>query len=86
MSKSKQKGNKRFQSAQPIILHNCRLRRNKSGRTPMTTISRGNMWGIIAKLWRALKNAIPMGYEDSTGFHRIEEKPASGQQLEGRSF
>jgi hypothetical protein len=80
---SKTKGNKWYQSAQSVIFHYCHPRANISGRTPMIFMLRGNVWGIIAKLRRALQNAIPMGYEDATGFHRIEERPASDQKTEG---
>jgi len=43
--------------------------------------ARGGVWGIIAKLRRALKIEIPIGFQDETGFHRIAEKPPINQQM-----
>jgi len=37
--------------------------------------SRGTVWGIVAKLRRALRIKIPIGYQDESGFHRIVERP-----------
>lgn len=41
------------------------------------------VWEIIAKLRRALRIEIPIGYQDETGFHRIVEGPTIDQQMKG---
>ena len=29
----------------------------------------GGVWGIVAKLWKAIRIEIPIGYQDEAGFH-----------------
>lgn len=76
MRASKQKANEQDQSAPTIhppqlspTLEQIRRRAND------VYFSRGNLSGIVAKLWRALKIKIPIGYQDESGFHAIVERP-----------
>ena len=32
-------------------------------------VARGGVWGIVAKLWKAIRIEIPIGYQDEAGFH-----------------
>jgi len=32
-------------------------------------VARGGVWGIVAKLWKAIRIEIPIGYQDEEGFH-----------------
>ena len=76
MRTSKQKANDRDQIAPtvhspqlPLTLEQARRRVHD------VYFSRGNVWGIVAKLRRAFKIEIPVGYQDEMGFHRIGERP-----------
>ena len=82
MRTSKQKANEQHQSAPtvhspqlPLTLEQVRRRAHD------VYFSRGNVWGIVAKLRRALRIEIPIGYQDETGFHRTVERPQSKQQI-----
>ena len=76
MRTSKQKAKEQDQSAPtiyspqppPALEPVCR-------RAHGVDFSRGNVWDIVAKLWRALKIEAPIGYQDESGFHRIVESP-----------
>ncbi|MGA2787410.1 MAG: hypothetical protein ABSF60_07770 [Verrucomicrobiota bacterium] len=81
---SKQKASERYQSAPavhspqlPLTLGQVRRRAHD------VYFSRGNLWGIVAKLRRALRIEIPIGYQDELGFHRIVERPPIKQQIKG---
>jgi len=84
MRTSKQKANEQYQSAPtvhspqlPLTLEQVRRRAHD------VYFSRGNVWGIVAKLRRALRIEIPIGYQDESGFHRIVERPPIKQQMKG---
>ena len=73
---SKQKANEQHQNAPtvhspqlPLTLEQVRRRDHD------VYFSRGNVWGIVAKLRRALRIEIPIGIQDESGFHRIVERP-----------
>jgi len=73
---SKQKANEQHQSAPtvhspqlPLTLEQVRRRDHDD------YFSHGNLRGIVAKLRRALKIEIPIGYQDESGFHRIIKSP-----------
>jgi hypothetical protein len=34
-----------------------------------TYVAHGGLWGIVAKLRKAVRIEIPIGYQDETGFH-----------------
>jgi len=82
MRPSRRKANKPYQSAPTI--HSAQL-----PPTPEQIwqhahdiyFARGDVWGIIAKLRKALRIEIPIGYQDATGFHRIAERPPANQQM-----
>ena len=81
---SRQKANEQDQSAPtvhspqlPLTLEPVRRRAHD------VYFSRGNVWGIVAKLRRALRIEIPIGYQDESGFHRVAERPPVKQQMKG---
>ena len=41
-------------------------------------VARGGVWGIVAKLWKAIKIEIPIGYQDEAGFH-LGVEPAENE-------
>ena len=77
MRTSKQKANEQYQSAPtvhspqlPLTLEQVRRRAHD------VYFSRGNVArGIVAKLRKAFRIEIPIGYQDESGFHRIVERP-----------
>jgi hypothetical protein len=84
MRTSKQKANEQYQSAPtvhspqpPLTLEQVRRRAHD------VYFSRGNVWGIVAKLRKVLRVEIPIGYQDESGFHRIVERPPIKQQMKG---
>jgi len=81
---SKHKANEQPQSAPtvhspqlPLTLEQVRRRAHD------VYFSRGNVWGIVAKLRRASGIEIPIGYQDESGFHRNVERPPIDQQMKG---
>lgn len=84
MRTSKPKANEQHQRAStvhstqlPLTLEQVRRRARDA------YFSHGNVRGIVAKLRRALRIEIPIGYQDESGFHRIVERPPIEQQMKG---
>jgi hypothetical protein len=76
MKTSKQKTHEQYQSAPTI--HSPQLPLTLEPVRPRAhgvDFSRGNVWGIVAKLRRTLRIEIPIGCQDESGFHRIVESP-----------
>lgn len=47
-------------------------------------VARGGVWGIVAKLWKAIRIEIPIGYQDEAGFHvsvKSAEKEVKRRQI-----
>ena len=81
---SKQKANEQHQSAPTIRSAQLPPASEQIHRRTLEVyVTRGGAWGIIAKLRRALKIEIPVGYQDEMGFHRIVERPPIDQQMKG---
>lgn len=76
MRTSKQKADEQYQSAPTVRFPQLPLTLEQV--RPLAhgvDFSRGNVWGIVARLRKALKIEAPIGYQDESGFHRIVESP-----------
>jgi hypothetical protein len=81
---SKQKANEQHQGAPTVHSPQLPLTMEQVRRHAHDVyFSRGDVWGIVAKLRRALRIEIPIGYQDEMGFHRIVERPPANEQMKG---